>query len=141
MPGLLLVSETNNGKTTIANRFASFHPARKNPQGDGTDVPVLVIQAPPVPEESRLYIRILDALGAPYKPVASAAQRESQVLTLLRGVGVRMLIIDEIHHVIAGGLQKQRQFFYVIKYLANELQIPLVGVGTIDALRAIQSDP
>jgi hypothetical protein len=49
--------------------------------------------------------------------------------------------IDEIHHILAGHIAKQRHFLNVLKYLGNELKIPLVGVGTIDALRAIQTDP
>ena len=51
-----------------------------------------------------------------------------------------MLIIDEIHHILAGVMTKQRAFLNVIKYLGNELQIPIVGVGTQDAFRAIQTD-
>ena len=38
-------------------------------------------------------------------------------------------------------MNKQRAFLNVIKYLGNELQIPIVGVGTKDAFRAIQTDP
>jgi hypothetical protein len=48
--------------------------------------------------------------------------------------------VDEIHHILAGHISRQRQFLYVLKYLGNELRIPLVGVGTIDAARAIQTD-
>ncbi len=51
-----------------------------------------------------------------------------------------MLIIDEIHHLLAGGSEKHRHFLHVLKYFANELQIPIIGVGTIDALRTIQTD-
>jgi transposase len=54
---------------------------------------------------------------------------------------VRLLIIDEIHHILAGPINRQRQFLNVLKYLGNELKIPLVGVGTIDAVRTIQTDP
>ena len=36
---------------------------------------------------------------------------------------------------------KQRHFLNVIKYLGNELQIPIVAVGTHDAFNAVQSDP
>jgi type II secretory pathway predicted ATPase ExeA len=64
----------------------------------------------------------------------------TQAMTLLRKVGVRMLIIDEIHHLMAGHLDKQRQFLNVLKYLSNELLISVVGVGIKDALRAIQTD-
>ena len=64
-----------------------------------------------------------------------------KVLHLLRDTQLRVLIIDEIHHILAGHIAKQRHFLNVLKYVGNELKIPLVGVGTIDALRAIQTDP
>ena len=38
-------------------------------------------------------------------------------------------------------MRKQQEFLNVIKHLSNELMIPIVGVGTRDALRAIQTDP
>jgi len=102
---------------------------------------VLLIQAPPIPDERRLYFAILDGLNAPYSPSGLTAAKMTQVVTVLRKVGVRMLIIDEIHHLMAGHLEKQRQFLNVLKHLSNVLQISLVGVGTKDALRAIQTDP
>jgi hypothetical protein len=52
-----------------------------------------------------------------------------------------MLIIGEIHHVLAGPLLKQRHFLNVIKYMGNEHQIPIVAAGTHDAFNAIQIDP
>lgn len=52
-----------------------------------------------------------------------------------------MLIIDEVQHVLAGPMLKQRHFLNVIKYLGNELQIPIVAVGTHDAFNAVQTDP
>jgi hypothetical protein len=52
-----------------------------------------------------------------------------------------MLIVDEIQHVLAGPMLKQRHFLNVIKYLGNELQIPIVAAGTHDAFNAVQSDP
>ncbi len=42
---------------------------------------------------------------------------------------------------LTGPVNKQRQFLNVLKYLGNDLQIPLVGLGTKEALRAIQADP
>jgi hypothetical protein len=101
----------------------------------------LFIQAPPAPDESRFYGAILEALGAPYKLRGSVEEKQIQVLHLLRAVQLRVLIIDEIHHILAGHIAKQRQFLHVLKHLGNELKIPLVGVGTIEAVRAIQTDP
>ena len=141
MPNLLIVGETNNGKTMIASRFQRLHPAGEKANGEHHNVPVLLIQAPPTPDESRFYGAILEALGVPYKPRGSVEEKQMKVLHLLRDIQLRVLIIDEIHHILAGHIAKQRHFLNVLKYLGNELKIPLVGVGTIDALRAIQTDP
>src|ERR1017187_7641055 len=139
MPSLLLAGDTNNGKTMLIRRFVEMHPAER---GDlGISRKVLLIQAPPVPDERRLYFAILDALQAPYSPSGLTAAKMMLVITVLRKVGVRMLIIDEIHHLMAGHLEKQRQFLNVLKYLSIELQLSLVGAGIKDALRAIQTDP
>jgi hypothetical protein len=62
-------------------------------------------------------------------------------LQLLSTVGVKMLIVDEIQHVLAGPMLRQRHFLNVIKYLGNSLQIPIVAAGTHDAFNAIQTDP
>jgi type II secretory pathway predicted ATPase ExeA len=141
MPNLLIVGETNNGKTMLVNRFKKKHPAIDNPCGDGIVVPVLLIQAPPVPDEGRFYNTILEALFAPYKTNDRVDKKQFQAIKLLRYVGLKILVIDEIHHILAGNMNKQRAFLNVIKYLGNELQIPIVGLGTKDAFRAIQTDP
>ena len=141
MPNLLVIGDTNNGKTMLMQRFRSLHPACDNPSGQGVRVPVLVIQAPPTPDEGRFYNAILELLFAPYKPNDRVDKKQVQVVKLLRYVGLQMLVIDEIHHILAGNLNRQRAFLNVIKYLGNELQVPIVGVGTKDAFRAIQTDP
>ncbi len=58
MPGLLLVGETNNGKTMIINRFRQLHPAHDNPEAEAITLPVLIVQAPPTPSEGRLYDKL-----------------------------------------------------------------------------------
>ena len=141
MPNLLLYGATGNGKTFIVNRFVQRHPADDNPEGEAASVPVLAIQAPPLPSESRLYDAILEALFAPYKSRDQVAKKQFQVLRLLRAVNTRMVIIDELHHALVGPANQQRVVMNALKYLSNELQIPLVGVGTREAIRAIQADP
>ncbi len=141
MPNLLLVSDTNNGKTTIVSRFVSQHPPALNPEGEQSTYPVIMIQAPPQPDEGRFYNAILQKTYALFKPTSRIDQRQFQVLSLLRLVNAKMLIVDEIHHILAGTMLRQRHFLNVIKYLGNELQIPIVGVGTQDAFNAIHSDP
>ena len=73
MPSLLLAGDTNNGKTMLIRRFVEMHPAER---GDlGISRKVLLIQAPPVPDERRLYFAILDALQAPYSPSGLTAAK------------------------------------------------------------------
>lgn len=140
MPNLLVIGDTNNGKTMLVQRFCNRHKPEDNPDGESAAVPVLYVQAPPIPDESRFYNAILELLFAPYKPGDRADRKQFQAIKLLRAVGLKLLVIDEIHHILAGTMSKQKAFLNVIKYLGNELEVPIVGVGTRDAFRAIQTD-
>lgn len=139
MPNLLIVGDSNNGKTALLNRFANSHLAYLN-ENDRVINPVLLIQAPPEPDEKRFYNTILDKLFAPTRTSEKIDSRQQRVLSLLQELEVKVLIIDEIHHILAGSPSKQRLFLNVIKYLSNELQIPLICAGTKLAFNAIQTD-
>jgi Bacterial TniB protein len=140
MPNLLLVGDTNNGKTMIINRFYNQHPASENEDGWSNDLPIMMIQCPPEPSESRFYDKILEKLFAPYKPSDRPQKKQFQVMHLLTQLKTKILILDEIHHMIAGSLTKQKHFLNTIKYLGNEMMIPIVAVGTKEAFNAIQTD-
>jgi type II secretory pathway predicted ATPase ExeA len=141
MPNVLLVGETNNGKTIIVDRFQKKHTAIFNEENGGLHIPVLLIQAPAIPDERRFYNNILERLFVPYRTNDRVDHKLSQVIKVLRHVQLKILIIDEVHHILAGSMSKQRAFLNVIKYLANELRISIVGVGTREAMNAIQTDP
>lgn len=66
---------------------------------------------------------------APYKPTASSHEKYAQVKRLFRELRVKMLIVDEIHHLIAGSLNRQREFRNAIKSLSNETKVSLVVLG------------
>lgn len=141
MPNLLLVGDTNNGKTLLVSRFEKLHPEHEHPDGDRLSLPVLSIQAPPTPDEARFYNTILEKLGAPYRAADRIDKKQFQAIRILSKIETKLVIIDEIQHILAGNQNKQRNFLNTIKYLGNELQIPIVGVGTKDAFNAIQTDP
>lgn len=139
-PCMLVVGPAFSGKTSIAEHFVRDHPPDLSPENQTTVSPVVMIDAPPKPDLSDLYSRILDKLMAPYKPTASATEKNSQVKRLFRELGVKMLIIDEIHHLIAGSLNRQREFRNAIKSLSNETKVSLVFLGIQEARIAIYSD-
>jgi hypothetical protein len=140
MPNLLLVAPTNNGKTVLLNKFFGSHKPVISPATEQLKVPVLYVQAPPVPNDKMLYFNILEALNAPYNVRGNPMQLYLQVTRILRRVENKILIIDEIQHVLAGSHLSQKAFLNAIKSLGNELQIVIIGAGVKDAFSAISTD-
>ena len=140
-PGnLLIVGATNNGKTAIAERFLRDHP--QHPSGDGEHevFPVLLVQMPPAPTVGRLYAAILAGLGVPGALHPRSPDREGAALYLLRRVECRMLVLDELHNLLAASSPRQRELLNLLRYLGNELRIPLACLGTREAYLAIRTD-
>ena len=132
MPNMLLVAPSFNGKTSILERFLDQHPPDLDPLGETTVCPVVMVESPPTPDVSAFYSRILDALMTPYKPAAAAQDKNSQIKLLFRQLGVKMLIVDEIHHLIAGSLNRQKDFRNALKSLGNETKVVIVAAGNND---------
>ncbi len=140
MPNLLIVGDTNNGKTQLLNKFFNNHKPIIQPEITHLNAPVVYIQAPSQPEEAKFYNAILERVFAPYKLNDRIEKKQHQAISILRNINTRILIIDEIHHILAGSYNKQRIFLNVIKYIANELQIVIVAAGIKDAFNAINTD-
>jgi hypothetical protein len=140
MPNLLLIGPTNNGKSMIIEKFRRDHPPISH--SDREEIPVLVVQMPSEPSAVRFYLAVLTALGAPIRARSPRlAELEQLVLRLLRATGVRVVVIDELHNILGGRGDNRREFLNLLRFLGNELRIPLVGVGTHDAYLAIRTDP
>lgn len=141
MPNLSITAETNNGKSMLLNNFYERHPPIQDPTTEYTILPVLLVQIPPEPDEGRLYSAMLERLmieGPPKEPAASKLKRLKETFTKLR---TQMLMFDEFNNFLAGSHIKQRKALNGIKYLGNELRIPIVAAGTPEARRALASDP
>lgn len=138
MPNLLLVGPTNNGKSMIIEQFRRRHLPVTQP--DREHIPVVSIQMPSEPSPLRFYTAILAALGAPAGPRRRLVDLEQLVFRLLREVDARILVIDELHNILAGRGESRREFLNLLRLLGNELRIPIVGVGTREAYLAVRSD-
>lgn len=142
MPNLLLVGPTNNGKTMILEKFRRSHPptAASATEHGAACVPVLMVQMPAAPDESRFFGAIIKELGLPHLLPARAGKRQDEAVRLLQETGVSLLIIDEVQNILSGARLHQRRLLNLLRWLGNELQIPLVAAGTAEALHAVQSD-
>ena len=140
MPNLLIVGDSNNGKTKILKQFLKRYPFDIDEDTALNIQPVVMVSAPSKPDENSFYIRMLQELHTPYVKNESASVKRERIIRVLKKRQTRMLIIDEIQHLIAGSLNAQRNLLNAIKDLSNTLQIPIVGAGIEDAFNAIQVD-
>lgn len=100
MPGLQILGESNSGKTAIGLEFLDRHPVDPNPEGDAIIVPVVRIEVPPNPDESRIYDEILIVLKQPFRAKDALSEKSRQVRAILGAVQTRMLMLDEFQHVL-----------------------------------------
>ncbi len=139
-PCCLIVGETNHGKTTIARKFERMHQPDPGASDEAKSMPVVYVQAPPMADVAGFYGNILNAVGAPFMPTWSASRKQDLVLKTLTNLGTKMLIVDELHSILQGKIDQRGVFLNVLKHLTNELQIPIVGLGTREILRVVQTD-
>ncbi len=141
MPNLLIVGDSNNGKTTIVHKFRTTCGKGFVNEDNEPVKPVIVAEAPPSADEKGLYISILERFFTPYRATDAAVKLRYQVIHLFRACHTKILIIDEFHSLLTGSAIKQREVMNAIKLLCNELCIPIVGVGTREAVRVLHTDP
>jgi hypothetical protein len=140
MPCLLLHGDSNIGKTKITAKFRRTHPNEADEKTGVEQCPVVSMQMPPTPDQHRFYSGLLFELGAPHNASAGLASLERLARDILRRLAPRMLVVDEVHHLLAGTYREQRASLNLLKYLANDLQISMVLVGTRDAVLALLTD-
>ena len=140
MPCLLLHGDSNIGKTQIVRKFIRDHPSTFDEERGVELRQVICMQMPPLPDQKRFYSALLFEIGAPHSPKASVTDLEGIARTLLRGMKPRLLVVDEVHHLLAGNYREQRAAMNLLKYLANDQKMCVVLVGTADAVVALQTD-
>jgi type II secretory pathway predicted ATPase ExeA len=141
MENILLVGESGMGKTMLVRKFERQNSA---PFDDVTGIqrrPVVVMLMPHQPTEGQFFNQLLHALNAPSPghftrgfPVQDPAVR------LLRRLGTRVVVIDELNSLLAGTPRQQRVFLQLLRFLSNELRTAFVGVGVPEARHALLSD-
>lgn len=137
---LLIVGPSNNGKTMIAEKFRRTHPQRISEDGEHEVIPVLTVQMPAEATVNRFFTALQVALGTPVGFYGRHDLREVSTLRLMRTVGVRMLIIDELHNLLGATARRQRELLNLLRFMGNELRIPVVCLGIREAYLAIRSD-
>ena len=124
MPNLLIIGPTNNGKSMIVEKFCRCYPPiikKFSPTYDYrieernvlVELPILSVQMLPAPDIRRFYRTIFDkirAVGGFETVLLNPSPLEDNIIKALTYYKVKMLVIDEIHNVLAGRNDKQHEF-------------------------------
>jgi hypothetical protein len=86
-----------------------------------------------------LYSAILLKLCKKFRPSAPAQEKLVLVLDALSKIEIRILALDEVNFTEVGTAAKQKRFLNALRYLANELRISIVCLGTEEMMRVIRS--
>jgi len=138
---LLVVGYTNNGKTAILQKFSSMHPVyNSEDDGEYVQIPVLSVQMPPAADERQLLEQILQRMGIPFYRSSKVGEMLQMAVGYMKFCGVKMLMLDELQHILASSPAKRRGVLNTIKFLSNELKLPVILAGTEESARAVSSD-
>ncbi len=140
IPCLLLTGAPGMGKTHIVQKFVREHPSEFDAVTGTTRTRVAAMQMPPEPLEKDFYDEMLMAMGAVVPATASMVSVRARARTFARQFGLRLLIVDEMHAMLAGTFRQQRIFLNSLRFLANDLHLPFVCVGTSEAQQALLTD-
>ncbi len=140
MPCLLIYGQTGMGKSRIVERFEAENPSGFNDTTGTATIPVVAVQLPPQPTDGEFYGEVLEKLGAGFAGRGDVQRARQLTRRIMGQVGARMLILDEINHMLACTPRQQRVFLNTLRYLANDLQIPLVCTGNHEARAALLTD-
>lgn len=141
MQNLLLVGEPGSGKTTILRRFFELHGQGYVNKEVRPVKPVILTGVPANANERGLYAAVLECFWAPYRGTDPIAKLRYQVIHQLRDCHTRVLVIDGIDALLTGSTTQRQVVMNTIKFLGNELMIPIVGAGTRQAARVLNTDP
>ena len=130
MPGYLVTSESNNGKTSIAMRFAGLHPPVFSEADSKMQMPVMLLEVVPTPTEAAIIERILSILWIPYRLTDPVPDKREAAIVAMRNAGLQLLMLDELQKILGARLEQRRAVMDALRYIANQVPVPVVAFST-----------
>ena len=100
----VVLGETGVGKSRVLEHILGKHPAVKHETY--TEVPVLYVKVPANCTVNLLCGAMLQSLGSPFWSQGDIGDRQHALITLMQRCKVRLVILDEINHLIERGKHK-----------------------------------
>ena len=93
---MAVIGESRTGKTRVLEYIENKYPSQR--LDDGMKIPVLRVTTPSAPTIKGLAAEILSSIGDPMPDKGTVNNMTSRIVTLVRGCGVRIIMIDEFQH-------------------------------------------
>ena len=107
-PGLAIYAHSGMGKTMLVEKFRRTNPPTVDTIAGAETVPVLSISLSSKPSERRIYAQLLSSSGASLRHAMTLVEMEVRALLILKQLKVRVIVIDEVHNLLAGSPREQR---------------------------------
>lgn len=137
--GVILLAESQMGKSAIIEVFRLENPASDNTSGEHVKVPVLVLQFPDSGGEG-VYGEICRTLNVKLPSRPTPLQLRSEAIAVMNDADVRVLVIDELANVLTGHATANQRKLNQIKFIMNERRRPVVLGVTPEAYAFIGID-
>lgn len=125
---IMLIGDPGTGKSTLLKSVAQEHPPIE--RDDFTEVPVLYARVPPNCTIKKLAGAMLLALGSPFWNKGTEEDRSFQLGKLIPACRTRLIILDEINHVVDRGQSKSHESVADwIKHFSTQVAVSLVLAG------------
>ncbi len=136
-PHMMILGDSGVGKSTLLRRFVADHPSVDH--GDRTELPVVYLETPSRASVSGLASATLSAMESPFWDKGTRPQLTTQLMTLLRECSTRIVVYDEVNHLIdRGGQRTHHDAADWIKQLGKVGGVSLVLAGTPRAARLLE---
>ncbi len=134
---LLVVGASNNGKTAIARRFLARNTPPEDPLAERATIPAALIQAPNGARIPPLLFAILQALGREPGRRSSIAELRAEAYRAIQDVGLRLLLIDDLHNVRGSGVGS---LLVELRNLGSVTGVSLGGFATKEIAYILRQD-
>lgn len=141
-----VIAPSYNGKTSILRNLQRRNNVLPPVEQQGTSrqdikIPVFFLQTPPLPDEERLLDALLRVLRVEGSPREKAERKISRIKAVFAGLGVKLLTLDEFGFYQGVSPDRQRRALNALKYLSNDLKIPIVVASVEEGLNILSTYP